>query len=160
LKHHFFSFLTHASLIEQSFGETFAVAANENITTVKAAEKTHHVGESDVDLFIADTLEAFSHFHVGVVRHVLRSGLARVHKVLEGSVTSLLELHIIVEAIFEHGVHFFFKRKQIFGEQDRVLQVTLIFNDGLTSAHDVGVHATDDRQQSALVSAETLVHQF
>ena len=75
------------------------VSANKDVSAMEAAEETNDGIKSQVDLSIRDTLEALPQLVVRVGGHVVRGHVLLVHEVLEGHITVLLELDVVLEGL-------------------------------------------------------------
>lgn len=84
---------------------------------------------------------------------------ALVHEVLEGDVSVLLELDVVLEAHLHHLVNLSLKRKELGGELNGVLEQGGIRDNLLAAILDVGLHLLNDVLERAVDSLEDTVHQ-
>ena len=99
LKHDFLCFHGKQRLIEQSGWQMFHICLHESVTAMQATEKSNDCIESFFSFLIWDSLESRLQFLVRISSKIEWCLAALVHKVLEGGVTTLLKLHIIVETL-------------------------------------------------------------
>lgn len=60
---------------------------------------------------------------VAKIGHEMRRLGLLGHEILEGGVSGLLELHVVVEGDLDHFVDVFFEGEQLLSENNRILQV-------------------------------------
>ena len=79
---------------------------------------------------------------------------------MEGKVAAFFEFDVRVETINDQLVNLFFELQKLLCVQERVRQMSRIFNDLLAASLNVIVEAVDDDSQVAWVSRETLIQKL
>ena len=159
LEHDLLSFHGKQRLIEESLGEMLHVCFHESVTSVQAAEESDYSIESLLSLFICYSLEARCQFLVGINCEIKWRLTALIHEVLERRVTTLLELHAVVETLLKHGVHLGLQVKQLLRESNWIFEEVLVFHDSLATLLDVRIHLLNNETKSLRVSLEDHIHQ-
>lgn len=104
---------------------------------MQAAEEFYDGCQSVVDLIIAWALNTLSKFIVSEVSDDARSSGIQIHEILESSVTSLLELNVILERRFEEFINLFLKVEKLLRELSWLLDQLIVINDFLAFLFDV-----------------------
>lgn len=135
------------------------IGSDKDIAAMQAAEESNDGVQASIGLGLVDSLQALLELIVAVGSNEVGSHRALVHEVLERDIPVLLELDIVGEAHLYHFVDFRLKSEELSSKLDGVLQESLVLDDFLTSALDVGLHLLNDVLESALNSLEDPVHQ-
>ena len=159
LKHQLLCFLGERGLVQQASRKVLGISFHEEVSAVEAAEESDDCVKPGINGgIIVDTLKTLGELIVAVEGNEGgRHGLL-IHEILEGHITVLLELDVILEALLYQSVHLGLESKELGGELDWVLNKCLVHDDLLSATLDVGPHLLHDEFERGLLSAEDLVH--
>jgi len=144
LEHFLLGFLGEESLVEEAGSQELGVGFDEDIASVQAAEKPHDGAQSGVNLLLGSSLKALLQFNITILGNVSRGLSTLVHKLHEGRVTGLLEFHILGERKLDHVIHLSLEGQQLAGKFEGISKQSLVSDDLLATAADVGVHLVND----------------
>lgn len=97
------------------------ISLHKGVTTVQAAEQPNNCVKSLLCFLIRNTLQSGLQLLIRVGCQIKWCLTTLIHEVLEGRVATFLELHVVVETLFKHYIHFTLQIKQFLCECDRVL---------------------------------------
>jgi len=130
---------------------------DEPVAIVQAAEESDDLGEHQFNVLVRLAHAILRQIVVDVVGEVLWRQAGFVQEVSEGFVAASFEFHIRVEAVRNLLVHLVLEVQARSRVLDGVLDVLFVFDDGLASFNDVGLHLFDDAGQVGFTSREAAV---